>query len=98
MQEGTSYIRGADVPLIEKTISKMLAETAARYPDREALVVCHQGVRLTWRRTGPRGDTRTARGLRGWACVPATAPASGPATAWSGFCCSTPRRAPAWCW
>src|ERR1035438_1217811 len=59
-----SYIRGADVPLIEKTISQVLADTARRFPDRDALVVCHQGVRLTWAELD-REVTRTARGLPG---------------------------------
>jgi fatty-acyl-CoA synthase len=59
-----SYIRGADVPLIEKTISQVLADTARRFPDRDALVVCHQGVRLTWAELD-REATRTARGLAG---------------------------------
>ena len=59
-----SYSRGADVPLIENTISQVLAETARRLPDRDALVVCHQGVRLTWAELD-REATRTARGLIG---------------------------------
>ena len=59
-----SYIRGVDVPLIEKTISQVLADTARRFPDRDALVVCHQGVRLTWAELD-REATRTARGLAG---------------------------------
>ena len=59
-----SYIRGVGVPLIEKTISQVLADTARRFPDRDALVVCHQGVRLTWAELD-REATRTARGLAG---------------------------------
>jgi fatty-acyl-CoA synthase len=59
-----SYTRGSDVPLIEKTISQLLADTASRFPDREALVVCHQHVRLTWSELD-REATRTARGLIG---------------------------------
>ena len=64
MQEGMSYVCGAPVPLIEKTISQAVSDTAARFPDREALVVCHQNVRLTWRELD-REVTRTARGLVG---------------------------------
>jgi len=61
---GLSYLRGADAPLLNLTLSEALAETARKFPGREALVVCHEGVRLTW------GDldrevTRTARGLAG---------------------------------
>ncbi len=69
MHEGMSHIRGAAVPPIEKTISQALADTAAKYPDHEALVVCHQGVRLTWSQLD-REVTRTARGLRGLGLVP----------------------------
>ena len=59
-----SYIRGADLPLIEKTISEVLADTARRFPDRDALVVCHQNERLSWAELD-RQATRTARGLAG---------------------------------
>ena len=59
-----SYICGADVPLLEKTISQAVSDAAARFSDREALVVCHQNVRLTWRELD-REATRTARGLIG---------------------------------
>jgi fatty-acyl-CoA synthase len=59
-----SYWRGPDVPLIEKTISELMAATAAKYPDRDALAVCHQNVHLTWSQLD-REVTRTARGLAG---------------------------------
>jgi fatty-acyl-CoA synthase len=59
-----SYVRGASVPLLEKTISQAVSDAAARFADREALVVCHQNVRLTWRELD-REVTRTARGLAG---------------------------------
>ncbi len=52
------------MPLIEYTISQQLALTARKFPDREALVVCHQGVHLTWSELD-REVTRTARGLAG---------------------------------
>jgi fatty-acyl-CoA synthase len=52
------------VPLLEKTISQAVSDVAARFPDREALVVCHQNIRLTWRELD-REVTRTARGLAG---------------------------------
>jgi fatty-acyl-CoA synthase len=45
-----SYVSGAsDVPLIGNTIGQQLEETAGRFPDRLALVVRQQHVRLTWR-------------------------------------------------
>ena len=37
-----------DEPLIEMTIGELLARTVAEHGDREALIVPHQGVRLTW--------------------------------------------------
>ena len=52
------------MPLLEKTISQAVSDVAAKFPDREALVVCHQNIRLTWRELD-REVTRTARGLAG---------------------------------
>ena len=62
--DSLSYIRGAETPLLEKTISQALADTAARFPHREALIVCDQGVRFTWAELDQEA-TRTARGLAG---------------------------------
>ena len=59
-----SYVRGAEVPLLEQTISQAVSHAAARFADRDALVVCHQNVRLTWRELD-REVTRAARGLAG---------------------------------
>jgi fatty-acyl-CoA synthase len=59
-----SYLRGADVPLLDLTLSQALSRAAGRFPSREALVVCHEGVRLTWAELD-REVTRTARGLAG---------------------------------
>jgi fatty-acyl-CoA synthase len=59
-----SYLRGAAVPLLSLTLSQALAETATKFPDREALVVCHEGVRLTWSQLDHE-VTRVARGLAG---------------------------------
>jgi acyl-CoA synthetase (AMP-forming)/AMP-acid ligase II len=36
------------VPLLDQTIGANLEATAARFPDREALVSVHQGVRMTY--------------------------------------------------
>ena len=58
-----SYSHGASaVPLIGQTIGDNLAETARRFPDAEALVVSHQGVRLTYRELAAEVE-RVARGL-----------------------------------
>jgi fatty-acyl-CoA synthase len=62
--EALAYTRGPAVPLLEKSISQALAETAMKFPEREALVVCHENARLTWRELD-RAATRTARGLAG---------------------------------
>ncbi len=62
--ETLSYVRGAELPLLQKTISQALADTAARVPDHDALVVCHQNARLTWAGMD-REVTRVARGLAG---------------------------------
>ena len=44
-----SYAHGAsDDPLLGETIGENLERTAARVPDAEALVSCHQGVRYTY--------------------------------------------------
>ena len=64
-----SYLRGADVPFLNLTLCEALAETAGRFPDREALVVCHEGVRLTWSELD-REVTRAARGLAGLGLAP----------------------------
>ncbi len=59
-----SYTRGPDVPLLEKTLSQALRDTAAKFPDRDALIVCHQNVHLTWKELDDE-VTRAARGLTG---------------------------------
>ena len=55
-QELSHVVGASEPPLIEKTIGAMLAEAAARDPDGEALVVRHQGVRLTWAELKRRSD------------------------------------------
>ncbi|MGH9665890.1 MAG: AMP-binding protein, partial [Bryobacteraceae bacterium] len=59
-----SYIRGPATALSSQTIPEVLRETAARVRDRDALVVLHQDVRLTY---GALVDEveRVARGLAG---------------------------------
>ncbi|HVL09925.1 MAG TPA: AMP-binding protein, partial [Burkholderiaceae bacterium] len=45
----TSYSRGAtDKPLIEQTIGAFFDEIVGRFPDKEAVVSCHQGIRYTY--------------------------------------------------
>jgi fatty-acyl-CoA synthase len=44
-----SYFRGADTPaLLDVTIGDYLDDIAARFPDRQALVVPYQGIRWTY--------------------------------------------------
>ncbi|MGI9185310.1 MAG: AMP-binding protein [Solirubrobacteraceae bacterium] len=58
-----SYARGARTPvLLEETIGANLDQTIARYGDREALVSCQQGTRLTYAQLGAAVD-ELARGL-----------------------------------
>ncbi|MBL8179865.1 MAG: AMP-binding protein [Bryobacterales bacterium] len=59
-----SYAKGPDAPLLAKTLPEVLADTAARFPERPALVVRHQNVRLNWREFDA-AVTRVARGLAG---------------------------------
>jgi fatty-acyl-CoA synthase len=48
-QDGLSHVRGrTDLPLSELTIGGLLADTAARWPDRPAAVFREAGVRWTW--------------------------------------------------
>ncbi len=51
MQEAElSYVHGASaLPLLGETIGAAFDRTVGRFPDRAALVVRSQGVRLTWR-------------------------------------------------
>ena len=51
-----------DVPLLEQTIGDNFEATVAKFPDREALVMPHQGIRWTYRQLNAEVD-RLARGL-----------------------------------
>ena len=57
-----SYARGPETPLLNDTITQALMKAADRFPDREALSVRHQGIRLTWPMLA-RESGRAARGL-----------------------------------
>jgi fatty-acyl-CoA synthase len=57
-----SYVRGPEYQLTMKTIPEVFAESAARFAERDALIVRHQNVRLTWRELAEEVE-RTARGL-----------------------------------
>jgi len=55
--------------LLEKTISQALRDAAAKFPDRDALIVLHQNRRLTWSELDAE-VTRVARGLAGLGLKP----------------------------
>ena len=56
-----SYVHGvSDVPLLGLTVGGALDQTAKRLPDREALVVHHQGIRWTWAELNRRVDALAA--------------------------------------
>ena len=58
-----SYAHGpTDVPLLGETIGENLRRTVERFPDREALVVRHQGYRATYAELWEQVDL-AARGL-----------------------------------
>jgi len=57
-----SYTRGPDRPLLPLTIGDLLDRTASRFPERDAVVSCHQTRRLTWAELSGQAD-RVARGL-----------------------------------
>jgi fatty-acyl-CoA synthase len=65
-----SFAKGRSAPLLELTLAEMLAQTANRFPDREALVSRHQKLRFTWREFDNE-VTRVARGLAGLGLRPA---------------------------
>ena len=44
-----SYVHGAsEIPLLGETIGRNLDRTVARFPDRDAVISVHQGIRLTY--------------------------------------------------
>src|SRR5215471_19244684 len=65
-----SYAKGPAAPLWELTLAEALAQTAKRFPDREALVSRHQNLRYTWREFDD-AVTRVAHGLAGFGLQPA---------------------------
>ncbi len=64
-----SYTRGPEIPLLEKTITQVLGETVRKFPDQDAIVVCHQNVRYSWSELQAEVE-KVARGLRGLGLEP----------------------------
>jgi len=66
----TSYVHGAHpAPLIGHTIGAHLDRIAARFGERDALIIPHQHVRWTWHQLRERAD-RLAAGLLGLGLEP----------------------------
>ena len=59
-----SYASGPAIPLIEKTIGEVLADSAARNPAGMAVISRHQGLRISYTELLAEAE-RTARGLWG---------------------------------
>ena len=58
---GNSYVHGArDVPLLGETLGQNLDRTAARFPDRPALVIPSQGVHWTYAELARRAEAFAA--------------------------------------
>src|ERR1700676_3894085 len=64
-----SYSKGPALELSIQTTPQIFQATAARFPDRDALVVRQQNIRLTWRQLHDEVE-RTARGLIGLGLTP----------------------------
>jgi fatty-acyl-CoA synthase len=63
MSSNLSYVCGAtDVPLLYQTVGDLLSASAEKWPDREAPVLCHQDVRMTYAELNSEVDN-LARGL-----------------------------------
>src|SRR5215469_9831057 len=65
----TSYARGPELELLTQTTHQRLLQIAGRFGDRDALVVRHQNIRLSWRMLAGEIE-RTARGLIGLGLEP----------------------------
>ena len=56
-----AYVCGTSTdPLIWRTIGNALCTAAERWPEREALVACHQNVRMTWSELDAAADALAA--------------------------------------
>jgi fatty-acyl-CoA synthase len=64
-----SYAKGPEAPLLDCSIDEGFRSTVRRHPGRLALVIRHQGVRLTWSELDAHVE-QTARGLAGLGLVP----------------------------
>jgi fatty-acyl-CoA synthase len=54
---GLSYVRGStDIPLSDATVSRFLLETAAKFPERPAVIFREQNIRWTWQQLADEVD------------------------------------------
>lgn len=86
-----SYSLGAqDKPLLAMTIGQAFDQTAARYPEGEALVVRHQQRRFTWAQLAQAVETYMPERFWPWGCKPVIDLACGHPIARSGLFASLP--------
>ena len=65
MTNDLSLLRGdSQPPLFDLTIGALLAQACAEAPDHEAIISCHQGIRLTYKELDEQSDD-LAKGLIG---------------------------------
>ena len=70
MNKAQSYVSGSrEQPLLQQTVGQLLAGAVEAAPGHEALVSCHQDIRLTYRQLDEACD-RFARGLISLGLVP----------------------------
>ena len=82
--EALSYLHGASpVPLLGETIGANLDRTVARFPDRDAVISVHQGVRQTYAEFHAAVE-EVARGCSPWGSSPASGSGSGRPTTPNG--------------
>ena len=61
MNEPNSYVCGtSDQPLIYQTIGDAFKQAVEQWADKDAIVVCHQDVRWSYRRLGEAVDAFAA--------------------------------------
>ena len=90
-----SYVCGVGgEPLLYKTVGAVLEEAAARWGEREALIVRHQNIRWTYRELDEAADRLAAGSAFTSGSCPATGSASGRRTATNGSSRSSPPRRP----
>ena len=79
-----SYVHGvSEIPLSGATVGSLFDQCAARFPDRDALIIPYQDIRWTWADLREEVD-RLAAGLLALVWSPATGSVSGRRTGPNG--------------